>query len=346
MSPFNLLMTRSTTLTEEEMMLFGTIGIIVWLSYLFAAIFAIIMFFVNAVPLYIMGKKAGFRHAWLAFIPFGQNYVAMTLPHREFNIFNWIKTTNRKKAFWAYVITWGIWLVSMVTNEIISWISPYLTEADFASMSGGGMIALLVGMLVLLVVSLINMLVSLVNVFAMFMIRWRMYYDLLLTYREPKNAMWVSIVSLFINIIMTVFSYMIMNKTPEYGFGNYYAKEIIPNKPQKGSGNSHAAVAGNNVPATQTNKIVAEDTVTEEKLPSSVLAITSFVCGILSLIGFGGIPSLVALICGFAGKGIYPTYVTEYRRCQQGITMALISWGISVVVGIFLAFIWMAYIFG
>lgn len=341
MSPFNMLMTRSTTFTEEEMAILG--GAII-LGYLFWVVIAIIYFFIKAVPLFIMGKKAGFKHAWLAFIPFGQSYVAMTLPHREFNIFKKFKTTNRKKAFWAYMITWGIWLGTAILNEVLSWVSTYLTGMDIESMSIEGMLAMLVGMIILLVVELVVLAVTLVNTFAMCMIRWRIYYDLMHTYREPDNAMWVSVLSVFFDIVIIIYSYCIMSKTPEYGLGNYYSTEIIYSKPQN-SGKPRATVNGSNAPSAQPGQRVAEAVNDEEKLPGSGLAIAAFVCGIISFIGVP-FANLAALICGFMGKGKYPTYTTEYKRCRQGIVMSLISCGIGILLGIVVTLIWMIYIFG
>ena len=47
---------------------------------------------------YKMAKNAGCRNAWIAFLPFGKNYLAFVLPHREYNI-GLIKTKNRKRVF-------------------------------------------------------------------------------------------------------------------------------------------------------------------------------------------------------------------------------------------------------
>lgn len=335
MGDFNFLMTRSGTFTDEELVILGGAVMMVGLVYLLSFVFMIIMFFVNAVPYFIMGRKAGFKHAWLAFIPFGQNYVAMTLPHREFNIFNKFKTTNRKKAFWAYVITWGIWLVTLIINEITSWISSYLEMIDIENVSVEAMGGMLIGMLVLLAVQLVVLVVTLVNTFAMIMIRWRTYYDVLNTYREPQHAMWVSIVSLFFPIVMTVFTYIIMNKKPEYGFGNYYETEIISNKSQNGLGNSHETTAQNHISATAGNELTNEETEDVDAQPGPAVAIVAFVCGIISLVSLGcaGPAIWVAIICGIIGKKKYLAYTSEYKKSHGGMVMAIIALIVGFIIG-------------
>ncbi|MBQ3516252.1 MAG: hypothetical protein IJA29_03415, partial [Lachnospiraceae bacterium] len=97
MNQFNLLMTRSMS-DDEALVFVGVVLIVFALIWGMAIISLLVMYIVSAVPYFIMAKKAGFRHAWLAFIPYGQQYIAMTLSHREFSIFNKFKTRNRKKA--------------------------------------------------------------------------------------------------------------------------------------------------------------------------------------------------------------------------------------------------------
>ena len=87
MNQFNLLMTRSMS-DDEALVFVGVVLIVFALIWGMAIISLLVMYIVSAVPYFIMAKKAGFRHAWLAFIPYGQQYIAMTLSHREFSIFN------------------------------------------------------------------------------------------------------------------------------------------------------------------------------------------------------------------------------------------------------------------
>lgn len=185
-----------------------------------------IYFIVSAIPYFIMARKAGFKHAWLAFIPYGQYYVIMTLPHREFNIFNKFKTHNRKKAFWAYIIVAAIATVISIINSFIDGISETLSTLSETASSDTTLIYLII-MLLCLGVALIIMVISLVNSFVAYLIRWRAHYDLLMTYGMQDHAMWASIVSLFVPLVIIVFSFIIMNKEPDYGFGNYYLDEDL-----------------------------------------------------------------------------------------------------------------------
>ncbi|MBQ7766664.1 MAG: hypothetical protein IJ397_07475 [Lachnospiraceae bacterium] len=227
MNQFNLLMTRS--MSDEEALLFVGIFLLAFVVIMGSAIISMLVTYVaSAIPYFIMARKAGFRHAWLAFIPFGQQYIAMTLSHREFSIFNKFKTKNRKKAFWAYIIVMVVTLIVDLVMEICDYGSQALQvaaeNADYsgAYASGGGALAL---MLLLLAVMLVGLVVYLAATVVLYFIKWRMYYDVLITYGMQEHAMWASILTLFIPIVMIIFSYIIMSKEPDYGFGNYYVTE-------------------------------------------------------------------------------------------------------------------------
>ncbi len=227
MNQFNLLMTRSMS-DGEALALVSIILIVIAVIWGMAIISLLVMHIVSSVPYFIMAKKAGFRHAWLAFIPYGQQYVTMTLSHREFSIFNKFKTKNRKKAFWGYVIVVAVTVIVDLIMELCDYGAQALQvaaeNADYsgAYASGGGTLAI---MLLLLVVMLVGLAVYLVATVALYFIRWRMYYDVLITYGMQEHAMWASILTLFVPIVMIIFSYIIMSKEPDYGFGNYYVTE-------------------------------------------------------------------------------------------------------------------------
>lgn len=72
------------------------------------------------------------------------------------------------------------------------------------------------------------------------------------------------------------------------------------------------------------------------QVPGSGLATAAFVFGIIALVSFGCVSfsGLIALICGFVGKGKYPTHTTEYKRCRQGIVMSLISYGMGMLLAV------------
>ncbi len=68
---------------------------------------------------YIMGKEAGFDLPWIAFFPGGKNYIAFTIPHREFNL-GFFSTFNRKLIFWIWFATEIlVYLISAVGSVYI-----------------------------------------------------------------------------------------------------------------------------------------------------------------------------------------------------------------------------------
>lgn len=52
--------------------------------------------------------------------------------------------------------------------------------------------------------------------------KWRMYYDLLMTFGQESNALWVSIIALFVPWLFMIFTLFACKNPPEYGKGNYY----------------------------------------------------------------------------------------------------------------------------
>ena len=208
MNQYNLLATRSSGLTGEEMLLLGGVTLTVFLVIIGITLISMLIWHVvRAVPYYIMAQKAGVNKAWVAFVPYGPDYVSMTLPHKEFSIFNKFKTRNRKKAFWVYFITI---VISVVLNLISDGLDMANQALDQMHTEQGASIGILIGLLVLLVLMLLLLAFTLANTFASCMIRWRTYYDILNTYGMSEHAMWASILSVFIPLVMIVFSYIIM----------------------------------------------------------------------------------------------------------------------------------------
>ena len=154
-------------------------------------------YLLQSIPLFIMARKAGFRHAWMAFFPYTNDFLTFMLPIREFNLFNWIKTNRRDIMALVYIglSIAGFWAMGILAGLTVSVpiIGPLLSTF-------GGTI----------VIVSINML------------KWRMYYDLLMTFGQKSNALWVSIVSLFIPWLFMLFTLFSCKNPPEYGAGNYY----------------------------------------------------------------------------------------------------------------------------
>lgn len=177
----------------------ASIGIVL-LSYGIAFLITIILQIVVAIPFYKMAKNAGYRHAWVSFVPFGNFYYATVLPQKEFNLFNKFIWPDRAKAFWVYIISIIIYIVLafpisfFAAIPIIGWIL-------------GGLL------LVVYVLAFCAL---------WYAIMWRVYYDLLMEYGMEQHAMWASIVTLFCPIVIVVFSYIIMNREPISNGNSYY----------------------------------------------------------------------------------------------------------------------------
>lgn len=223
MNFLNAMISRGSS--ADEALFFTIMGIILFIvaiATVIGIVWAIIVHIVSSIPYFNMARKAGFQHAWLAFIPYGQYYVIMTLSHREFNIFNKFRTNDRKKAFWAYVIVAAVGVIINICNTFLDGISEGLSTLSEASEDPSVLTISLIGIIVIFLLYLVLVAVTFVVNLVAYLIRWRAHYDLLMTYGMESHAMWASIVSLFVPLVIIVFSFIIMNKEPDYGFGNYY----------------------------------------------------------------------------------------------------------------------------
>ena len=163
-----------------------------------AAILIVVMI-IFGFPLYKMAKNAGFRHPIFAFIPFLQSYLMFFLPQEEFNLFNLIKIEDRHKAALYMTLIVNAPIILFVLIGLVMFV-PFL----------GGIIA-----------SLISALSTVVSV-AGYIVSWKCYMDLYQTYNVGENALLYSLLSLFVPIFCIVMLFMLMNKEPNYGFGNIY----------------------------------------------------------------------------------------------------------------------------
>lgn len=171
---------------------FMTMGMFV-LIFAFSFLLFIALYIVFSIPYYKMAKKAGLPNPWLVFVPLGCYYIYLNLPRREFNIFNWIKTNDRTKVFWWYLIGYGGYIAISMILSIFCMI-PFIQ----------------------IIFYMIFSLVSMAFYVALYIFMWRINYDILMTYGMQEHAMWASIVSCFVPIVMVVFSFMIMNNEPDY----------------------------------------------------------------------------------------------------------------------------------
>ena len=172
--------------------LFTTIGM---MFRLFASIylFVIALAIVFSIPYYKMAKRAGLPNPWLVFVPLGRYYIYLHLARREFNLFDWIKTNDRTKVFWWFMICYGGYFAVTMLLSILSSIP-----------------------IIQFLFIFVNYAVMMVFAVAQYVFIWRVNYDILMTYGMQEHAMWASIVSCFVPIVMVVFSFMIMNNEPDY----------------------------------------------------------------------------------------------------------------------------------
>ncbi len=177
----------------------GGIGVILF-SILIGLIIGLAVVVVISIPIYQMAKKAGHPKPWLAFIPYGRQYVISTLPHRTYKLFfDCFRTDKRSKAFWWYFgIAFGVVAVSLVLAFLC--IIPII--GFFFSLLSYG--------------------VSILSSIAMVLIMWRMNYDFVMTYDTKETALLISIISCFIPIVFVVYTFIVMNREPSYGFDGYF----------------------------------------------------------------------------------------------------------------------------
>lgn len=161
----------------------------------FALIFLLVIALgiVFCIPYYRMAKRAGLPNPWLVFVPLGCYYIYLNLARREFNLFDWIKTNDRTKVFWWFLICYGGYFTVTMLLSILSSI-PFIQFLFI----------------------FVNYAIMMAFTVAQYIFFWRVNYDILMTYGMQEHAMWASIVSCFVPIVMVVFSFMIMNNEPDY----------------------------------------------------------------------------------------------------------------------------------
>lgn len=150
-----------------------------------------------AIALFRMGRKAGYKHCWLAFIPFAQTYFEFVLPRRKFNV-GFIKTYKR---------------------DVMAFIFLGLT---FFGTTIVGLLNAAVGF---------GQILDLLFFVFMQILTWRKMYDVIRSVNDKELALIVSIISLFVPIVYPIALLFNMNRAPEYGVGNYYN---VPMKNEEG----------------------------------------------------------------------------------------------------------------
>ena len=154
---------------------------------------------VVGIPLYKMAKNAGFKHPFFAFIPFLQTYLMIFLPQEDYKLFNLVNIKDRHKAAWIMTLVANAPTILLILYPVIYCI-PIL-----------GMV----------LISLLSAASSLLSI-AVYIIMWKCYYDLYRLYHLGENDVLFSILSLFVPFLGIILLFVLMNKEPDYGFGNIY----------------------------------------------------------------------------------------------------------------------------
>ncbi len=168
-----------------KIVLYSSIFLILILSAIFNFIFYRIM---RPIAVFIMARHAGYRHAWVAFVPYGTYYLEFVLPIRDFNIFNWIKTEKRESVAWIYIAND---LLFPIIDSILGLVPLFGTVVSWAY-----------------------------QIFVQVW-KWRRIYDLMKTFGFKKSAMTWSILSALYKPLYVVFLFIMCDKEPDYGWGRF-----------------------------------------------------------------------------------------------------------------------------
>ncbi len=164
------------------------------------SVIALIEYLLEAIPLFIMARRAGCKHAWMAFFPYTNDYLSFMLPMRQFNILNIIKSDRRDIMALIYL---GLMIIGNTALGVIITIFSYIPGLQ-----------LLVPILTTFGAPLLWLSIRL--------FRCRMQYDILMTFGQKSNALWVSIVAIFVPWLFNLFTIFSCKNPPEYGLGNYH----------------------------------------------------------------------------------------------------------------------------
>ena len=167
----------------------------------------IFTFVLPAIALFILARKAGYKHPWLAFVPIAQTYLEFVLPRRKFKT-GIINTYKRN-------------IIAIITLLIPFIGTPILTA--------------IVG--VLGVIPVLGQVIIAISPFILpaflYLMNWRRMYDMIATFRDKEVAIPISIFSLFIPWIYTISLLRSLKCEPEYGVGGYYNVKMGEDKKSK-----------------------------------------------------------------------------------------------------------------
>lgn len=189
-----------TSFLEQAGEVVKTIAMII----LILRISAIVLYLLNAYPLYQMGKKAGYEFAWFAWFPVLCNYLFCILPKKKFSLFGGkIVIKDRLVSFLLYYL---LRIIPNITALILNLLIPGI------------------GLLLSAIVYVIAIPTYFINY-----VWTRDFYEAYRPGQESANKA-LAFISVLFPVVKWVMLSLIYKNPPYYGFGMYpYAQEYDPN---------------------------------------------------------------------------------------------------------------------
>ena len=167
-----------------------------------------------------MAKKAGYKKAWIAFLPYVKSYLTFTIPHREYNL-GIFKTKRRKRVFWiSFVAELAVHLITGVSAAVLFIYAQSIigsnTTQPFAEIWSEP---------VLVILYIISFLLGGIVFILRSIVYWRKNYDLLKTYGYGQFAVWGALLNVICPLVMVIMPILMAGRAPDYGLNNYYLWE-------------------------------------------------------------------------------------------------------------------------
>ncbi|MCR4686784.1 MAG: hypothetical protein K5659_04395 [Lachnospiraceae bacterium] len=151
----------------------------------------LVEYLLPAIALFKMARKAGYKNAWFAFIPFLQTYLEFVIPRKQFNLLGIIKTYKREVIAIVYICLSIFGTTISAALQGIPVIGQFLGLCFFVLMQA---------------------------------FVYCKVYDIFITYGSKEKAILMALLNILIpgNLIYTIGLLTIMGKDPDYGAGNFY----------------------------------------------------------------------------------------------------------------------------
>ena len=169
---------------------------------------------------YLIGRDAGFDQPWVAFLPGGKNYIAFTIPHREFHM-GLFSTYNRRLVYWIWFGA-EILIYFLSAAYIFYMIMEGVPVTDFFTSFSPNLLK--ENLTPVLITVIFAYLVSIYYIIRT-LIHWRKNYDLIETYNYGAAAVIIPLLNIVCPLIMMFFPAFLAGHLPEYGADGYYPLE-------------------------------------------------------------------------------------------------------------------------